>query len=51
MNKDDVIRKLSTFLEELKDYGVPDGMTDQTFFDVVVGLESVIDKAIENEED
>lgn len=51
MSRDEFIKRLTSFLEELKDYGVPDGMTDQTFFDVVVGLESVIDIAVENEDE
>ena len=45
MTKNELIEKLEGLLEEVKDYGVPDGMTDETYFDVVIDLESAIDKA------
>ncbi len=50
MTKDDLIKNLEELLENLKDYGVPDGMTDGAYFDVIVDLESAIDKATEREE-
>lgn len=50
MTRDDLIKSLKELLEAIKDYGVPDGMTDEAYFDVVIDLESAIDKAIENEE-
>lgn len=50
MTRDGLIEKLETLLAELKDYGVPEGMTDQAYFDVVIDIESAIDKAKENEE-
>ncbi len=49
MTRDGLIEKLETLLEELKDY-VPEGMTDQAYFDVVIDIESAIDTAKENEE-
>ena len=45
MTKSELIEKLEGLLEEVKDYGVPDGMTDEAYFDVVIDLESAIDKA------
>lgn len=50
MTRDDLIKSLKELLENLKDYGTPDGMTDGAYFDVIIDLESAIDKAIENEE-
>lgn len=50
MTRDDLIKSLKELLETIKDYGVPDGMTDGAYFDVVIELETAIDKAIENEE-
>lgn len=49
MARDELIEKLETLLAELKDY-VPEDMTDQAYFDVVIDIESAIDKAKENEE-
>ena len=51
MDRDDVIQALTTLLEEIKDYGVPYRMTDYAHFKIVCGLESLIETAIENEED
>lgn len=48
MTREYVIKKLEGMLEEIKDYGTPDGMTDEAYFDMIVDLESAIDKAIEN---
>lgn len=50
MTRDELIEKLETLLADLKDYGVPEDMTDQAYFDVVIDIESAIDKAKENEE-
>ena len=51
MTRDEVIMRLEGMLEEIKDYGVPDGMTDEAYFDMVISLESAIGKAIENGEE
>lgn len=51
MTREEVIKKLEGMLEEIKDYGVPDGMTDEAYFDMVISLESAIGKAIENGEE
>lgn len=51
MTRDDVIRELETTLDKIKDYGVPEGMTDDTCFDVIVLIESAIDKAKGDEND
>lgn len=50
MTRNELIEKLEGLLEEVKDFGVPVGMTDEAYFDVIVDLESAIDKATENEE-
>lgn len=50
MTRNELIKKLEGLLEEVKDFGVPVGMTDEAYFDVVIDLESAIDKATENEE-
>lgn len=50
MTKSELIEKLEGLLEEVKDYGVPDGMTDEAYFDVVINLESAIDRATEDDE-
>lgn len=50
MTKNELIEKLEGLLEEVKDYGVPDGMTDEAYFDVVIDLESAIDRAKDDEE-
>lgn len=51
MTREEVIKKLEGILEKIKDYGVPDGMTDEAYFDMVISLESAIGKAIENGEE
>lgn len=51
MTKDDVIRELETTLDKIKDYGVPDGMSDDSCFDVIILIESAIDKAKGAEDD
>lgn len=51
MTRDDLITSLEELLETIKDYGAPDGMTDEAYFDVVIELETAIDKAIENGEE
>ena len=48
MNRDYVIQTISSLLEEMKVYGTPYGMTDEVYFDVVVDLESALEKAREN---
>lgn len=50
MTRNELIEKLEGLLEEVKDFGVPVGMTDEAYFDVVIDLESAIDRATENEE-
>lgn len=50
MTRDGLIAKLEILLADLKDDGVPEGMTDQAYFDVVIDIESAIDTAKENEE-
>ena len=50
MTKNELIEKLEGLLEEVKDYGVPDGMTDEAYFDVVIDLESAIDRTTEDDE-
>lgn len=39
------LEKLEGLLEEVKDFGVPVGMTDEAYFDVIVNLEDAIEKA------
>lgn len=51
MTRDEVITSLEELLEKIKDYGTPDGMTDEAYFDMIISLESAIDKAIENGEE
>ena len=51
MTRDDVIRELETTLDKIKDYGVPDGMSDDSYFDVIILIESAIDKAKGAEDD
>lgn len=51
MTRDDVIRELETTLDKIKDYGVPDGMSDDSCFDVIILIESAIDKAKGAEDD
>lgn len=43
-------KNLKELLENLKDNGVPSGMTDEAYFDVIIDLEDAIDKATEGEE-
>lgn len=50
MTRDDLITSLEELLEKIKDYGTPDGMTDDAYFDVVIDLEDAIDKAKDDEE-
>lgn len=50
MTRDEVITSLEELLEKIKDYGTPDGMTDDAYFDVVIDLEDAIDKAKDDEE-
>lgn len=51
MDRDYVIQTISELLEEMKEYGTPYMMTDKAYFDVVIDLESALEKAIKNEED
>lgn len=50
MTRDEVIRSLEELLEKIKDYGIPDGMTDDAYIDVIIDIEDAIDKAKEDEE-
>lgn len=50
MTKDDVIERLAQLLDEIEEYGVPDGMTDKACFEVVVCIEGAIEKAKEDED-
>lgn len=45
MTRNELIEKLEGLLEEVKDFGVPVGMTDEAYFDVIVDLEDAIEKA------
>lgn len=45
MTRRELIEKLEGLLEEVKDFGVPVGMTDEAYFDVIVNLEGAIEKA------
>ena len=49
MTRDEVIESLEELLKKIKDYGVPDGMTDESCFNVIVSIEGAIDKAKEDE--
>ena len=48
MSRDDVIQAITELLAEMKAYGIPYMMTDKAYFDVVIDLESALEKAIEN---
>lgn len=48
MDRDYVIQTITELLEEMKEYGTPYGMTDETYFDVIIDLEDALEKAIEN---
>lgn len=50
MTRSELIEKLEGLLEEVKDFGVPVGMTDEAYFDVIVNLEDAIEKAQDDEE-
>ncbi len=50
MTRSELIEKLEGLLEEVKDFGVPVGMTDEAYFDVIVNLEDAIEKAKDDEE-
>ena len=48
MDRDYIIQTLTVLIAEMKDYGTPYMMTDQTYFDVMIDLEDALEKAIEN---
>ena len=48
MDRDYVIQTITELLEEMKAYGTPYMMTDEAYFDVVIDLESALEKAMEN---
>lgn len=50
MTRDEVITSLEELLEQIKDYGTPDGMTDDACFDVIIDIESAIDRAKDDEQ-
>lgn len=50
MTRDEVITSLEELLEKIKDYGTPEGMTDDACFDVIIDIEDAIDKAKGDEE-
>ena len=49
MDRDYVIQTITELLAEMKEYGTPYMMTDKAYFDVVIDLESALEKAIEND--
>lgn len=49
VTREEVIGNLEKLLAKIKDYGVPDGMTDDAYFNVVVAIEDAIDKAKDDE--